>query len=258
MAEVHAGSCLCGAVAFEAEGPLRPVTACHCTQCRAWSGHFVAATSVPHDRFLLMRDEGLAWFRTSPAARRGFCGTCGASLFWQPDGEARISISAGALDGPTGLAIADNIFTHEAGDYYAPEGPPPVAALAQGRTTGACLCGACRFTLPVPVGEVTACHCTQCRKLSGHYAASVDVNEAAVLWHSATQMASYNTPGGGARGFCGGCGSSLWFRAADGVFSVEAGCLALPTGGALTTHTFTAFKGDYYTLDDGLPQSPGA
>src|SRR5262245_23873659 len=28
------GSCLCGAVRFDITGPLRPVIACHCTQCR--------------------------------------------------------------------------------------------------------------------------------------------------------------------------------------------------------------------------------
>jgi hypothetical protein len=28
------GSCLCGGVAFTVTGPLRPVVACHCTQCR--------------------------------------------------------------------------------------------------------------------------------------------------------------------------------------------------------------------------------
>lgn len=258
MAEVHTGSCLCGAVAFEVEAPLRPVTACHCTQCRAWSGHYVAATSVPLDRFRLLNDVGLRWVRASAAARRGFCGVCGARLFWQPDAEARISIGAGALDGPTGLAIAEHIFTEDAGDYYAPEGPPPVATVAQGHTTGACLCGACRFTVPVPVGEATACHCTQCRKLSGHYAASFDVAETDVVWQARAPLATYTSPGGGTRGFCGDCGSGLWFRAADGAFSVEAGCLALPTGGRLASHIFTAFKGDYYTLDDGLPQSPGA
>ena len=257
MADPVRGACLCGAVAFEAEPPLRPVIVCHCRECRAWSGHVWAAASVPHDRFRLTRSEGLRWVRASPAARRGFCGTCGASLFWQPEGEARISIGAGALDGPTGLAIAGHIFTHEAGDYDAPEGPPPAATPAVGAVEGRCLCGACRFTVPAPVGEVTACHCRQCRKTSGHVAASVDVDEAAVIWQ-ARHEARFTTPGGGTRGFCAACGSSLWFRAADGAFSVEAGCLAPPTGGRLTRHIFTASQGDYYTLTDGLPQAPGA
>ncbi len=253
----HHGACLCGAVAFEAEGPLRPVIACHCTQCRRTSGHYWAVTSVPHDHVRLTRDDGLAWFRSSPEARRGFCRSCGASLFWQPEGEARLSIAGGAFDTATGMSIAAHWFGEDAGDYYAPEGPPPAQGPAPGLLHAACLCGACRFTLPGPAGEIIACHCTQCRKLSGHYSASFDADESTVTWTASDRLAEYRTPGGGARGFCGACGSSLWFRAADGAFSVEAGVIAGPMGGRLAGHIFTADKGDYYTLDDGLPQAEG-
>ena len=113
------GSCLCGAVAFEMEPPLRPVIACHCTQCRKTSGHYWATTSVPLEQFRLVADGGLRWFRSSEGAERGFCSLCGASLFWRPDGEARIAVAAGALDAPTGLAVAEHIFVADKGDYYA-------------------------------------------------------------------------------------------------------------------------------------------
>ncbi len=112
------GGCLCGSVVYEVEPPLRPVIACHCTQCRKTSGHFWAATSVPHDRFRLVKDEGLTWFASSDTADRGFCAHCGSSLFWQPKGEVRISIAAGTLDGPTGLEIAEHWYTDDRGDYY--------------------------------------------------------------------------------------------------------------------------------------------
>ncbi|MGC9448316.1 GFA family protein [Cereibacter johrii] len=112
------GSCLCGAVAFEAGGETPPVVACHCTQCRKWSGHFWAATSVAMADFRLIRDEGLRWFRASDKASRGFCALCGSSLFWKPDGHDRMSFSPGAVDGPTGLATGHHIFMDEAGDYY--------------------------------------------------------------------------------------------------------------------------------------------
>lgn len=112
------GSCLCGSVAFEVEEPLRAVIACHCSQCRKTSGHFWAATAVPLDRFRLLQDDGLRWFQSSATARRGFCGNCGASLFWKPEGEDRISIAAGSLDGPTGLSIASHWHLEDKGDYY--------------------------------------------------------------------------------------------------------------------------------------------
>ncbi|PZX58554.1 GFA family protein [Cereibacter changlensis] len=248
------GACLCGAVAFEVEGPLRPVIACHCTQCRKMSGHFWAATSVPHDRFRLVRDEGLAWFRSSAEARRGFCRRCGASLFWQPEGEDRISVAPAALDSDAGLETAEHIFTEAAGDYYRPEGQPPPPGAGPERLRASCLCGALRFTLPGPAGEITACHCRQCRTLSGHSAASFDAEEASLQWEDRQGLAEYRTAGGGVRGFCAGCGSSLWFRAADGAFSVEAGCIDGPTDGRLARHIHVADKGGYHALDDGLPQ----
>lgn len=117
-AEIHQGSCLCGAVHWRVTGPLRSIIACHCHQCRKTSGHFAAMTSTPHDRFELIRDDGLAWYQSSAEARRGFCRTCGSSLFWQPTAEARIAIAAGTIDGPTGLAVARHIYCADKGDYY--------------------------------------------------------------------------------------------------------------------------------------------
>lgn len=250
------GACSCGGVVFEIKPPLRDVIACHCSQCRKWSGHYWAATSVPHDRFRLVAAKGLRWFRSSPTAKRGFCGTCGSKLFWQPEGEERISLSPGVLEGPTGLAIATHIYPEHAGDYYAAEGPPPEPSLT-GNLHGSCLCGANRFTLPGPMGEVTACHCHQCRTSSGHFAASFDAEESALDWQ-AQEVTEHRAPGGSQRGFCSTCGSSLYFRAADGAFSVEAGVVDNPTGGRLASHIFVADKGDYYGLDDGLPQASGA
>ncbi|GLS85820.1 hypothetical protein GCM10010873_07940 [Cypionkella aquatica] len=112
------GGCLCGQVRFEADAPLRDVFACHCSQCRKTSGHFWAATAVPLDRFRLVESTGLRWFQSSDKARRGFCGICGSSLFWEPVGENRISIAAGSLDGATGLQITQNWCIEDKGDYY--------------------------------------------------------------------------------------------------------------------------------------------
>jgi len=154
-----------------------------------------------------------------------------------------------------GWSIESHWHTQDAGDYYRPSGPPPTLTQAPNTLHGACLCGANAFSLPGPMGEVTACHCTQCRKTSGHFVASFDAHEPDLAW-TRRALAEYVTPGGARRGFCPTCGASLFFRAADGTFSVEAGCIANPTGGRLTAHIFTADKGDYYTLDDGLPQTP--
>lgn len=253
--DLPSGSCLCGGVRFEAEGPLRDVWACHCTQCRRTSGHYWAATSVPLDHLYFVSDDTLAWYDSSAAARRGFCRVCGASLFWRPVGGDRMAIAAGALDGATGLRTEKHIHAEDAGDYYRPEGPPPVAfGAGPAHLDCACLCGGVAFRLPGSADGITACHCTQCRKLSGHYSASFDASEDQMEWRRRDTLAEYRTPGGGTRGFCDRCGSSLWFRSAAGEFSVEAGSVLGPTGGRLTEHIFVASKGDYYEIDDGLPQ----
>lgn len=109
------GSCLCGAVRFTITGPLRPVIACHCLQCRKSSGHHVAATSARRDHVSVAGD--VTWFRSSDTARRGFCGTCGSNLFWDGAGE-NLSIFAGSFDGETGLRIAGHIYCAFKGDYY--------------------------------------------------------------------------------------------------------------------------------------------
>lgn len=113
------GGCLCGAVRYEVRGPLRAVVNCHCAQCRRTSGHFVAATATRPEDLVLIESEGLRWYGSSPTARRGFCQTCGASLFWEPVTGGQISIMAGTLDSPTGLETVAHIFVGDAGDYYA-------------------------------------------------------------------------------------------------------------------------------------------
>jgi len=250
------GSCLCGAVTFDATPTAHAVT-CYCTQCRKQSGHIYAATPTPLENLHITKDNGLSWFRASTFAKRGFCRHCGSFLFWQHDDEKRVFVSCGAFDGPTGLLPGDPLCSEDAGDYYSISGPPPQLSSAPETLQASCLCGKNHFTLPGPMGAVTACHCTQCRKTSGHFSASFDRPESDLHWH-ARHITEHATQAGSQRGFCTTCASSLYFRAADGSFSVEAGCIDAPTGGHLTTHIFTADKGDYYTLTDGLPAHPGA
>jgi hypothetical protein len=116
---VACGRCQCAGVRFEVRGPLRPVLYCHCTMCRRSSGHFAAATACAPEHLHLLCAQTLRWFQSSDIARRGFCGTCGAQLFWEPAHGGHISIWAGALDTPTGLKAAAHIYVAEKGDYYA-------------------------------------------------------------------------------------------------------------------------------------------
>ena len=115
---MHTGSCLCGAVKFRVEGELKPPDACHCSQCRKVSGHYWASTDVPRSALAVEGEFNVAWYRSSEKAQRGFCSTCGATLFWDPIHKDTISIAMGAFDAPTGTKLAIHIFVADKGDYY--------------------------------------------------------------------------------------------------------------------------------------------
>jgi hypothetical protein len=114
----HTGGCLCGAVRYTVDGPLRDVVECHCAMCRKTHGHVGAYSAVPKSQLEMTDATGLRWYVSSGKARRGFCGNCGSSLFWDPTGKDYIAIAAGTLDAPTGIKTVLQIHTADAGDYY--------------------------------------------------------------------------------------------------------------------------------------------
>ena len=116
--DVRTGSCLCGAVRFKVEGPLPPPDACHCRQCRKQSGHVFASTDVPRAALTVEGEDSITWFRSSERVRRGFCATCGSTLFWDPPARDWIAVAMGAFDDLTDTRLAKHIFVVEKGDYY--------------------------------------------------------------------------------------------------------------------------------------------
>jgi hypothetical protein len=116
---MHRGSCLCGAVRFTVDAELDQPNACHCTQCRKQTGHFLASVSIPRTGLQVAGAEGIRWYQSSAKVRRGFCGTCGSTLFWDPVQHDWIAVAMGAFDGPTNTSLSLHIFVAEKGDYYA-------------------------------------------------------------------------------------------------------------------------------------------
>lgn len=115
---MHKGSCLCGAVTFEVGMALPPPDACHCTQCRKQSGHYFASCDVPRDALTIQGSDRLTWYQSSEKVRRGFCATCGSSLFWDPVHRDWIGVAMGAFDAPTHTRLAIHIHVASKGDYY--------------------------------------------------------------------------------------------------------------------------------------------
>ncbi len=115
---MHKGSCLCGNVSFEVNGDLPAPSACHCTKCRKHTGHSEAGTDIPRNRVKIMGSEHVTWCHSSEKVRRGFCQTCGSSLFFDPLYQDWIGINMGAFDGPTNTKLVKHIFVGDKGDYY--------------------------------------------------------------------------------------------------------------------------------------------
>ena len=138
------GRCLCGHVSFTLRETPEGVVICRCADCRRWSGNAWASVSV---RLEALEVRGApVWFRSSAYARRGFCGGCGASLFWQPvtedtAGGERIAVSAGALDLPTGVSVLRE--EGEAADFQQ-AGPLPAEPLPKRLAAGV------RIAVPTP------------------------------------------------------------------------------------------------------------
>ncbi len=120
---------------------------------------------------------------------------------------------------------------------------------------GSCLCGAVTVEVEGDLAAPDACHCSQCRKQSGHFWASTDVPEDRLTIGGADNVTWYNASEKVRRGFCKTCGSFLFW---DPIYhprtAVAMGAFDMPTGTRLGTHIFTADKGDYYDISDGLPQ----
>ncbi len=129
------------------------------------------------------------------------------------------------------------------------EDSPPI------RGAGGCLCGAVRYEVRGALRPVVNCHCTLCRRTSGHFAAFTAARSEDLVLIESEGLRWYQASARARRGFCEICGSSLFWELASGErVSIAAGTLDSPTGLETVVHVFVEDAGDYYEIGDGLPQ----
>jgi hypothetical protein len=99
------GRCLCGAVRFAVTPPTLFFAHCHCRWCReAHGAPFVSWVGAAEERFRYLPGSSEArWHASTPPSRRGFCATCGTTLFYASTicpGEIHVARPAfpGAID----------------------------------------------------------------------------------------------------------------------------------------------------------------
>ena len=115
MADVNVkGSCLCGELTYEIEGPFKIFQYCHCSRCRKSSGSAHASNLfVPPERFKWTKGEKYLGRYEHPDAKyfaSTFCKQCGSSLPWAVQGGKNIVVTAGTLDDDPSIRAMSNIF----------------------------------------------------------------------------------------------------------------------------------------------------
>jgi hypothetical protein len=121
--------------------------------------------------------------------------------------------------------------------------------------TGGCLCGGVRYRIRGELRGVIACHCSQCRRTSGHYAAMTSAPSASIELTASDPLVWYKSSDSAERGFCRVCGGNLfWKQAERDEISITAGTLDTPTNLSVEQHIFVADKSDYYAINDDLPK----
>ena len=131
MTQIHEGGCFCGQVRYRATGAPVNIRACHCRMCQK-------ATGQPFNARVLYRQADItvtgqvARFASSDALDRGFCPTCGTTLFSIRDAQALIGVTMGTFDDPAGLAPTQHIWLESKQPWVCVEdgvemfeGPPP-------------------------------------------------------------------------------------------------------------------------------------
>lgn len=121
---------------------------------------------------------------------------------------------------------------------------------------GRCDCAKVSFQVESVRKTVTACHCYQCRRTSGHFWASTKAAFDAITFSEREGLEWYHSSAIAKRGFCKFCGSSLFYRMNDeqGVpeegIGIAAGCLEGIADLHIDKHIYVKDKGCYYSIDD--------
>ncbi len=130
---------------------------------------------------------------------------------------------------------------------------------AKPRATGRCLCGAVSYEVRGPLRDVLLCHCVECRRWGGYVGAFTAAEKSDFALTQGDALRWVSSPASdrhAERGFCGECGSSLFWQPADSDrIHIAAGTLDRPTKLVVAGHWYAHQGGDFDELpDDGLPR----
>ena len=118
-----------------------------------------------------------------------------------------------------------------------------------------CLCGGVKIKIKEKLRHVINCHCSQCLKTHGNFAAYTSCSEDRIDFINKKTLKWYRSSKIAKRGFCSNCGASIFYKLLKSEnISIAAGMFHNPT--KLKTHSNIYTKGrlDYYKLDSKIPK----
>lgn len=120
------GSCLCGAVRYEIDGLDGPIGHCHCRTCRkSHTAAYASTARVNRNRFRWTTGrEMVRGFLSSPDKTRYFCGTCGAHILAEREGQDQVILRVASLDDDPGERPVAHIWTSHDAPWLEAEGIP--------------------------------------------------------------------------------------------------------------------------------------
>lgn len=273
------GSCLCGALKYEVDGPFKAMTNCHCSMCRKHHGApFATFVVAPIDGFRwLSGEDSQLHYASSPSADRTSCSTCGSVGPLLMPGFRIVVLPAGNLDEDPGVRLDSHMFvgskapwhviSDSAPQYeaYPPDFPGavpierPAVEAEPGKTFGSCLCGEVAYEIKGPPVVMYQCHCSRCRKSrSAAHGANLFYKLDNFRWlRGESLVVNYKLPQAERFGvaFCRQCGGATPRAvAARGAVVVPAGALDTDPGARPAAHIFVGSKAPWFEITDSIPQ----
>ncbi|MEO7397509.1 MAG: GFA family protein [Ilumatobacteraceae bacterium] len=121
---------------------------------------------------------------------------------------------------------------------------------------GGCSCGGVRYAVSGPLRDVINCHCTRCRRITGHHMAASAAHPDDIVLSASATLTWYDPVPTVHYGFCNVCGSTLFWKAdaEPDKLSIAAGTLDQPTGLRTTKALWVSEAGDYHERQPGIEE----
>lgn len=274
---MNTGSCLCGDIQWQIDGPITMVVNCHCSMCRKAHGsaYGTFAVTAANDFGWTQGEDRIAVYESSPAGGRASCPRCGSVLPGVVGDMAFLPV--GNLEQAVERPLDSHIFAaskapwHEISDdapqfdEYPPGYDQPASDLGERQPDtasavgGSCLCGKVRYEFDGPPDRMLNCHCSRCRKSrSAVHSTQAFVAADRFRWLSGEDnVQTFKVPGAKyfAPCFCRDCGSLMPRVTARGNLAViPAGGLDQDPGMRPQAHIFVGSKSPSHEITDALPQ----